>query len=168
MQFQNPATFTYCLSQSYTAHPTPNSAPRCTEAESRMEQSCARWQWHPSHAMNNQWTPSGAYNRGAQLQSLTPGCLSLLLSLALPNAQSLTFSRFLSPVFSSVLSQFSPHIIPLRSYCLAFSHHLLFFSIYFSLPCLPPTTVPHAPQGPLWQASHGFPHSNSVVQIPDS
>lgn len=81
--------------------PPPISAPRCTEAQSRMEQSCVRWQWHPSHAMNNQWTPSGAYNRGAQLQSLTPVCLSL------PNSQSLTFGQFLPPVPSLFLSHFS-------------------------------------------------------------
>lgn len=67
-KIQFPVTFTCCLLQSYTAVP-PFSAPRCTEAESRMEQNCVWWQWHPSHAMNNQWTPSGAYNRGAQLQS---------------------------------------------------------------------------------------------------
>lgn len=77
--FPNRATSTHCLMRPYTALPTPIPAPRCTEAESRMEQSRVRWQWHPSHAMNNQWTPSGAYNRGAQLQSFTPGCVSLSL-----------------------------------------------------------------------------------------
>lgn len=68
--------------------PTPLFAPRCTEAKHRMEQSCVWWQWHPSHAMNNQWTPSGAYNRGAQHQSFTPRWLCL------PPSESLTCTTF--------------------------------------------------------------------------
>lgn len=90
--------------QPYTALPAPISALRCTEAESRMEQSRVRWQWHPSHAMNNQWTPSGAYNRGAQLQSFSPGCLSQFTPLTV--SQFFTCSlAFLSPLFPHIFTQ---------------------------------------------------------------
>lgn len=141
----NPTTSTHCLMQPYTDLPTPISAPRCTEAESRMEQSRVRWQWHPSHAMNNQWTPSGAYNRGAQLQSFTPGWLSLALSLSSSYTLSLTFSPSLSPV-PSPFAPFPlfPHILPPRSHHLVLSHHLLvFFSIYISIALFwPPLLLP--------------------------
>ncbi len=140
MQFKNPATSPHCLTQAYTALPTLVSAPRCTEAESRMEQSRVRWQWHPSHAMNNQWTPSGAYNRGAQLQSFTPGWLSLPLSLSVPHTVSHFFTASLTCSLTPPFPLF-PHILPLHSYCLASSHRLaVFFSIYISIP---PPTPPH-------------------------
>ncbi len=96
-----------------------------------------RWQWHPSHAMNNQWTPSGAYNRGAQLQSFTPGCLSRSLSLSLPPSLCPTHRLSLYFRLCSLALPLFPHILP-HSYCLAFSHHLAFFSIYISLPCSAP------------------------------
>ena len=123
MHSPNLRTSTYCLTQPYRAAlPSPISAPRCTEAESRMEQSRVRWQWHPSHAMNNQWTPSGAYNRGAQLQSFTPGCLSLSLSLALSHTLSLTFSpSSLTCSLALPFLLFFPHILPRHSRRLAFS-----------------------------------------------
>lgn len=137
IQFENPCNIHI---QPHAALPTPISAPRCTEAESRMEQSRVRWQWHPSHAMNNQWTPSGAYNRGAQLQSLTPECLSLCPPLCF------TFSPSHSPVPSPSLSHFSHMLVPLRSRCLTFSHHLSIFSLNLHLyALLCPTTTPYAP-----------------------
>lgn len=151
MQFQNPATFTYSLSKSYIA-PPPSLPPRCTEAQSRMEQGCVRWQWHPSHAMNNQWTPSGAYNRGAQLQSCSLLCLSLSLthSLSLLGNFSHLFPRFSHTYYHyAVLSRFV-------------SSSLVFLHLLLSA-LSTPTTTPHAPHWPLWQVSHGIPHSNSAV-----
>lgn len=144
--FQNPAASTHCLTQSYTATPTPYiSAPRCTEAESRMEQSRVRWQWHPSHAMNNQWTPSGAYNRGALLQSFTPRCLSLSFSLSLFLALSVTLSSSLSPVLSPSLSLHFSHTY--YHYTATAGRSLIIssssFSVYISLPCsAPPPPLP--------------------------
>ena len=181
MHSPNLRTSTYCLTQPYRAAlPSPISAPRCTEAESRMEQSRVRWQWHPSHAMNNQWTPSGAYNRGAQLQSFTPGCLSLSLSLSrsVPHTVS-HFLALLSHLFSRppFPTFFPTHITTTQPPSRFFSHHLVFFSIYISGPCSAPrptatattaAAAPHAPQWPLWQASHGIPHSYSAVQFPGS
>lgn len=106
----NHATSTCCLMQPYTALPAPISALRCTEAESRMEQSRVRWQWHPSHAMNNQWTPSGAYNRGAQLQSFSPGCLSQFTPLTV--SQFFTCSlAFLTPLFPHIFTQSLSHCL---------------------------------------------------------
>ena len=133
----NPVTATRCLMQPYTTLPTPIPAPRCTEAESRMEQSRVRWQWHSSHAMNNQWTPSGAYNRGAQLQSFTAGWLAP--SLPPRPTHCLTFSPSPSPIVQPFLSQFSHtnyhHTAPV-SY---FAHCLsVFFSIYIVVPCSDP------------------------------
>lgn len=116
---------------------TPSSAPRCTEAESRMEQSYVQWQWHPSHAMNNQWTPSGAYNRGAQHQSLSSGWhLSLFLS------PSHTVSRFSTTSLTCSLFLFPTHITATRLLCLIVSSSgrelcALMFPPVFPSPPLP-------------------------------
>lgn len=113
-----------------TLSPPTISAPRWTQGECRMKQGCVRWQWHPSHAMNNQWTPSGAYDRGAELQSFTPGPFTSSLSLFfsprpyLPHTLPLTFSLFNIPTHITstlLLSHFISHplfhFFPSTSHC---------------------------------------------------
>lgn len=114
----------------------PPSLPPGALRQSRMEQSRVRWQWHPSHAMNNQWTPSGAYNRGAQLQSFTPGWLSL----SIPHTVSHFFTIYLTCSLTLPFPLF-PHILPLHSYSLVFSHRLAIF-FYIPMTCSAPPPLP--------------------------
>lgn len=106
--------------------------------------------------MNNQWTPSGAYNGGV-LQSSYPQCLTLPLFISV---QSFTFHLNCFFCFSPPTHAALP---PDSSWSFIYSP-LLFTSIYLSLlhshfPC-----ILRDPQWPPWQASRGIPHSNSVVQ----
>lgn len=150
----------HSLMQPCTALPSPIPAPGCTEAESSVEPSRVWWQWHPSHAMNNQWTPSGAYNGGAPLQSL--------YSLFVPHS-------LLHHCPSPALSPFTP-TSPTRTVLMLHNCSLTFLflmslssSTSASLrPVTPLCTSFTAPEWPMRLPSHGTPHSNSVVQFPGS
>lgn len=173
--FQNPAASTHCLTQSYTAallHPPqpPTSLPPGALRQ-RAEWSRAvcgdsdihRMQWiiNEHHLVHT--TGEHCSNRLLHDVSLSPSlslsssvCHSFIVSLTCP----LTLP--LPPLF--------PHILPLHSHRRAFSHHLVVFLLrlhLFALFCSSAAT-PHATRLPLWQASHGIPHSNSAVQFPGS
>lgn len=111
-----------------TLSPPTISAPRWTQGECRMKQGCVRWQWHPSHTMNNQWTPSGAYDRGAELQSFTPGpftsSLSLFLSTSLlaPHTASHFFTIQYSHTYYQYTTTVSFHLTSPLSFFPSTSH----------------------------------------------